>query len=797
VAPDAEIIAIQVFSVRDGSDVTAWTSDIIKGLERVLYLHNDSSFTTPIAAVNMSLGGGRYFDQATCDTKNAGTKYAIDNLVAANIAVVVASGNDGYDKSMGSPGCISSAVSVGSSNDDTSGYQYGYPVDEVSSFSNNADFLDLLAPGAWITSAVPGVGTYDNWTGTSMATPHVAGAWAVMREANSNASVADILDTLRTSGVPIIERRLGSNNRIIPRIQLDDAIDELAAPQAPRAPADVTALAHSSTDIIISWDDQSFNEDTFHLQRRTSGGSWTTVDDSISADNTSYIDSSLTCGDTYEYRVLAENSVGSSAWSSTDSAEPSEIETFTYTYDGSDVPIPTDRTYGYADIEVPSSAYTVTDIDVQFASNHPCSECLLAGIISPESTLAILVYGEGDVDTSFGSATFDDEAIKPIANSSASFSGSYQPEWLLSGLDDEGIDGSWTLFVFDRAGGSYGSGSATGFALDITAATGTCPPAITEGESTTVNMDEDGSPTDFALELEASDTDNHTLTWSILGSPGHGSANVDDGAGTTEDIFYTPHDDYNGSDSFVVRVTDSNGSTDDITVNVDIAAINDAPVFTKGADVVVPLDSGAQTVAGWARNMQPGPTFAGDELSQSLAFTVEVDSTTDSLAFDIDPAIDASSGDLTFYATDGTTGTATVMVWLSDDGPDTAPHVNTSAPAEFRINVGQNMPSGSIDDITVELSAADTIIDLHDLFSDPDYPDADLTFTVQENTNSSLVTTSIDNTAGTLTLQYAPDTRGTATITVRATNPDDKYADAVFMVTVEPELKTYIPLALR
>ena len=110
VAKDADIIAIQVFTLFKKYDAAlSWSTDQIKGLERVLAL----SSTYDIAAVNMSLGGGRYYDQPFCDSDNPAIKAAIDNLRAAGIATVISSGNEGYKDSMGAPGCISSAVSVG------------------------------------------------------------------------------------------------------------------------------------------------------------------------------------------------------------------------------------------------------------------------------------------------------------------------------------------------------------------------------------------------------------------------------------------------------------------------------------------------------------------------------------------------------------------------------------------------------------------------------------------------------------------------------------------------------------
>ena len=140
VAPDARIIAIKVFSLFNiGCDkapspcVIASTSNSMNGLERVLQLSN----TYKIAAVNLSLGGDRYYDTATCDSANSGLKALIDQLRAVGTATVVASGNEGWNDSLYAPACISTAISVGATTKS----------DQVASYSNSASFLKLLAPG--------------------------------------------------------------------------------------------------------------------------------------------------------------------------------------------------------------------------------------------------------------------------------------------------------------------------------------------------------------------------------------------------------------------------------------------------------------------------------------------------------------------------------------------------------------------------------------------------------------------------------------------------------------------------
>src|SRR5690606_38731297 len=146
-------------------------------------LENDGGFTTPIASVNLSLGGGVFDNQSNCDSSNASTKTAIDNLRALGIATVIASGNDSSSSGRSSPACISTAVAVGSTTKSNA----------VSSFSNSGSLLDLWAPGSSINSSVIGDGNFSVFSGTSMAAPHVAGAWALAKQKVPDATVPEVL----------------------------------------------------------------------------------------------------------------------------------------------------------------------------------------------------------------------------------------------------------------------------------------------------------------------------------------------------------------------------------------------------------------------------------------------------------------------------------------------------------------------------------------------------------------------------------------------------------------------------
>ena len=253
VAKGAQIVAVQVFSIVTDPNSCggsapcpgAFTSDIIAGLEHVYSVAG----TLNVASANMSLGGATY--SAPCDTDPV--KPAIDNLRSIGVASVVAAGNNYSGSELSTPACISSAISVGSTDKSNN----------VSLFSNVAPFMSLFAPGDSITSSVPG-GGFQVLSGTSMAAPHVAGAWAVMRQAMPGASVNTILNAFRSTGLTITDNRpIFGGGATIPRISIFAALTSLVSVTNP-APT-LTLVSPSSVQAGISNQTISLTGSGFNL----------------------------------------------------------------------------------------------------------------------------------------------------------------------------------------------------------------------------------------------------------------------------------------------------------------------------------------------------------------------------------------------------------------------------------------------------------------------------------------------------------------------------------------------------
>ena len=195
VAPGASLWAVKVL----GDNGSGSTAQVIAGIDWV------ASMAATIKVANMSLGGG--YSQSIND--------AVAKLVSAGVFVAVAAGNDGIDASNASPASEPSAFTVSAAvdTDGTAGgfgasSSYGFD-DTLASFSNWGAVVDAAAPGVNIYSTWKG-GGYNTISGTSMASPHAAGAAALYIAENPSASVGDVTTALLSAGQPMPDWRSDS-----------------------------------------------------------------------------------------------------------------------------------------------------------------------------------------------------------------------------------------------------------------------------------------------------------------------------------------------------------------------------------------------------------------------------------------------------------------------------------------------------------------------------------------------------------------------------------------------------------
>ncbi len=257
VASKASILSADVFSLictgtvnfntgtcSNGFQLGAFDSDVALALNWV----DAQRANYNVASVNVSIGGSTHYS-SSCDANVPTLASAITNLRNNGVATAVAAGNDSFKSGISSPACVSTAISVGSWDSGTGA---------VSTFSNSAANLTLLAPGARtvgganvgirssVPSSAPPYSTYAALSGTSMAAPHVAGAFAALRQLHPAYTVNQLLALLTSTGTGVTD----TNAVTKPRIRLDLALASSAT--IPGAPTSVTAAAVDSQ-ATIGW----------------------------------------------------------------------------------------------------------------------------------------------------------------------------------------------------------------------------------------------------------------------------------------------------------------------------------------------------------------------------------------------------------------------------------------------------------------------------------------------------------------------------------------------------------------
>jgi subtilisin family serine protease len=221
IAPDAQIVAIKVLDKTGAGTSTS----ILSGLDYVINSRPD------VKVLNISIGLANLFPGA-CDSAASFTTAfatAVNTLRGRGALLFASTGNSASSSQIAVPACIRNAVAVGAVYKiDTGTISFGCTdattgPDRVTCFSNSDSQVDLLAPGAPVTSTGLGGGV-STFLGTSQASPVAAAVAALILEARPGIGADAVEAALKNTGVPITDPKNGLSFR---RIDAKAAVDSV------------------------------------------------------------------------------------------------------------------------------------------------------------------------------------------------------------------------------------------------------------------------------------------------------------------------------------------------------------------------------------------------------------------------------------------------------------------------------------------------------------------------------------------------------------------------------------------
>lgn len=194
IAPDANIIGVKILKGNGSGNI----SDVIAGIQWTI--NNKNKYN--IKVITLSLGTkprSSYKDDPLCQ--------AVDAAVASGITVVVAAGNSGPNSStITSPAISPNVITVGACDDRMSISSKDISIADFSSIGPTQDGLkkpDILAPGVGINSLANRSSDYKKLSGTSMATPVVAGCAALLYESNPQLTPIQVKKIITSSATDL------------------------------------------------------------------------------------------------------------------------------------------------------------------------------------------------------------------------------------------------------------------------------------------------------------------------------------------------------------------------------------------------------------------------------------------------------------------------------------------------------------------------------------------------------------------------------------------------------------------
>jgi hypothetical protein len=291
----------------------------------------------------------------SCDIFSPAGAQAVNFFRDRGKVLIGSSGNDGDGAALGIPACLEAIMATGAVYDANVGSQNQFgcsdnttSADKIACYSNGGPLVDFYAP-ADCARAPQGTGSgFDScFGGTSAAAAYAAGAAAQIWSVKTQASGVQLENALKNNGPLINDPRSGTNRRRINALAAFQSLPGGGGPTStptptrtntppggggptptptrtrtptlgpgglPAAPTNLSAQSLTHTAILLQWNDNSNNETSFRVERRSGGGQFQEV--GSTAANVNYFTAEeLAASTNYEFRVRASNASGNSGFS--------------------------------------------------------------------------------------------------------------------------------------------------------------------------------------------------------------------------------------------------------------------------------------------------------------------------------------------------------------------------------------------------------------------------------------------------------------------------------------------------
>ena len=483
--------------------------------------------------------------------------------------------------------------------------------DQLAYFSNfGTRSVDVGAPGVNIYSTFPtrmtdamryeGFQThYETISGTSMATPHVAGLVSLVFEQHPDWSYEQVTTQIYETVDPVESlRRTATGGRINAAAAVGNPVPDVRGPRVVNSsPSGIVSREASSIKVTFSEPVSDFDSTdivSFNGPPVQSGGPATNLLEaitSVTGSGREYTINFNTQRALGSYELLFGPDILDQSGNPMDQNAngnlgevPGDQYRVRFTisekviYHSDDVPISIrDWSWSVSYLLVPQDIL-VGDVDVQLDITHSYTGDLVMYLVSPDDpdTYVPLAQYRGDSGQNFRATVFDDEAVQSIADGRAPFTGSFRPESPLSQFDGQNGRGYWELWIGD--GGWQDEGQLNSWNLQINPGDGVItpvnrPPVANDDYAQT---DED---TSVQVNVLANDRDRNAdpLTVTAVSDVYGGRAVIN----SDKTITFTPDPNlnyYNGSAGFAYTISDGRGGTAAAWVWIDVVPVNDAPV---------------------------------------------------------------------------------------------------------------------------------------------------------------------------------------------------------------------------